>query len=79
MNKRANNQARAIVFNTIIGLESWMKSQLETNSNYMNRDTQAHYTMTIFEIKQFKLHPEQVKIPKPAKIPDGSPIGCFQK
>ncbi len=80
MNKRANGQVKAVALNTIVGLETWLKLRLDsTPGDYINRDTKAHYAMTIFEIEQFRLHPERVKIPVPAKIPDGSPIGCFQK
>jgi len=74
MNDRASGQANAVALNTIIDLYDWLDVQIKTKPT--NKAILAHYRMARFKIGQFRSHPEKVKIPATAKIPDGSPIGC---
>jgi hypothetical protein len=35
------------------------------------------YQLILYQIKQFKEHPEEFKLAEPLPMPDGSPIGDF--
>ncbi len=74
MNDRASGQVKAVAYSTILDLESWLSSKIKAGN--ISKDMLAHYRMSLFQIGQFKTNPASVKIPQPAKIPDGSPIGC---
>lgn len=76
MDERAHEQVRAMAYNKLVRLKLWMQTRANALIVTGGEAAEAHYRWSIFQIEQFLLHPEKVKIPTPAKIPDGSPIGC---
>jgi hypothetical protein len=73
MNSRASGQANAVALSTILDLSSWLTEEMTKTDNPAMK---AHYQMALVRINYFMQNPEKVKIPKAAKIPDGSSIGC---
>ncbi len=76
MNERAHGQVRAMAYNKLLRLKLLMENRVSSLTLIGKESSEAHYRWNVFQIEQFLLHPEKVKIPTPAKIPDGSPIGC---
>jgi hypothetical protein len=76
MNERAHEQVRAMAYNKLIRLKLWSETRANALIVTGGESAEAHHRWAVFQIEQFLLHPEKVKIPTPSKIPDGSPIGC---
>ncbi|TVZ27779.1 uncharacterized protein DUF5117 [Gillisia sp. Hel_I_86] len=69
VNKKSIPQVKAVTHSTITSLESWLIS---------NSNNEVFRSQLLFEIEQFKEHPELFKpLIQVPKIPDGSPIGSF--
>lgn len=71
-NTRASDQARAVALLKIIELEDWLEGKDQGGPSHLK----AHYTLALREIDQFLDDPEEMKLPQPVRMPDGSPIGC---
>ena len=76
MNERASAQVRAMAFKELMDLEFDLNNKSKALFSNASKDTIGHYKWAMFQITQFKAHPDKVEIPKPARLPDGSPIGC---
>lgn len=71
-NNSASDQARAITWQHLMDLQSWMKGQVAT-ANTSNQ--KAHFAMGIREIDRFVEDPEEYRNFKILTPPAGSPIG----
>ena len=71
-NDRASNQVRAVAFQKLVDLKSW----LDANSSSVGDSGQkAHMLYAMAEIKKFLEDPAKFDIPQPLQPPPGSPIG----
>ena len=71
-NDRASNQVRAVAFQKLVDLKSW----LDANSSSVGDSGQkAHMLYAMAEINKFLEDPEEFDIPQPLQPPPGSPIG----
>lgn len=71
-NNRASNQVRAIAFQKLGELKTW----LDTNSSSgVDGGQLAHLIYASAKIKKFLEDPEEFEIPQPLQPPPGSPIG----
>jgi hypothetical protein len=66
-------QARAIAWQSLRQLQTDLESKARQAPNQAQR---AHYRFHADEIERFLREPDEVKLPKAPRLPDGSPIGC---
>ncbi len=65
--------------NAIPQTKAFAKAQLkEVMSNFGSKSPDANAAFMVDEIKDFLKSPEKFKVLPSPKIPDGSPIGCFE-
>ena len=56
---------------------SEQEKRLEQEAGYATDVEQgAHYAWLLAQVKRFREHPGEVKLPAPPVMPDGAPIGC---
>mgnify|MGYP003869074617 CR=1 FL=1 len=72
--KNGNQQIAAAALGQINKMEKDFKADLSFNEKVEGNI--AHLTYLIFQIDQFKKHPEKYEMPKTPEMPAGSPIGC---
>jgi hypothetical protein len=65
-NKKGNQQVAAAALFQINKMEEGLIAEKDN----------AHKTFLLFQIEQFKKHPEKYEMPAVPKMPAGSPIGC---
>lgn len=70
--ENGNERLKAIVLNQIKELEKILTFKLSKSIG----DEYTHITHQLFQIEQFRKHPEKYKMPDVPKMPAGSPIGC---
>ncbi|HFC01015.1 MAG TPA: DUF5117 domain-containing protein, partial [Phaeodactylibacter sp.] len=75
MNEDASEQVRAISWQKINELETWLKQQKSVDSK---NNINAHFDHALILIKLFKNNPTEWKNALPKNMPDGSPIGSFR-
>ncbi|MEO9964656.1 MAG: zinc-dependent metalloprotease [Reichenbachiella sp.] len=71
VDENANPQVNAIAYQTILKLENRLLKSVNTD----NANTKANRQYALRLIELYKREPGQFKVPKPAEIPMGSPIG----
>jgi len=71
---QASFQTKAITRLKIQQLHAWLNDQLRSETN---ADQKAHLLLAIAEIDQWLDEPEEIQVPQPLPMPDGSPIGCM--
>ena len=71
--KASGNQAKAIAWQALISLKEEMSSAL---SQRQTPEHKAHFQYHHDLISRFLDDPTDVDLPKPIKMPPGSPIGC---
>lgn len=76
--KTINQQVSAIALSYINHYES-VTFQTKVFANVPSSPRSAHYMYLVNQIKQFKAHPNEYKMPKAPDMPDGSPIGCGEE
>ena len=74
MSEDASEQVRAVSWQKINELETWLKKQKPVDSK---NNTNAHFDHALILIKLFKDNPMEWKNSLPKNMPDGSPIGSF--
>lgn len=70
--ENGNEQLKAVALQRINKLEKLLKIILAKNFE----EERAHIEYQLFQIDQFKKHPEKYEIPATPAMPAGSPIGC---
>jgi hypothetical protein len=69
-NEQAASQVRAIGYEKLDELKTWLKTQMTRNT-----DQKAHFVYAISEIERFQKDPKQIHVTPPLEIPPGAPIG----
>ena len=69
----ASQQARAEALNSILVLESWLKS-----GGLGQKVADAHFTATMDKIERFRKNPEKFAAPPALATPPGQPIGSAE-
>ena len=69
-NEQAASQVRAIGYEKLDELRTWLKTQMGKNS-----DQKAHFVYAISEIDRFQKDPKQIHLTPPLEVPPGAPIG----
>ncbi len=66
------DQVKGIVLLHIDKMEKWYRSKKSSGSDAQ----QAHSAFLLYQINQFKNHPDSFELPELMSMPPGSPIGC---
>jgi hypothetical protein len=72
IDSRASRQARAIVWQELTDLETWLVKQIRREKD---EDRHAHFTHTQAILKRFLAEADDIELPHPIEIPPGAPIG----
>ncbi len=74
INREADEQVRAIAFDRISELDSWLATRLAREGA---RRWRAHYRLARHQIKRMLEDPASLETLVPVKPPPGSPVGDF--
>ncbi len=71
-NEGAPAQVRAIAYDKLIGLKTWLAGQASADV-----DLRAFQAYGVAQIKKYETNPKEISVPKPIEAPPGQPIGDF--
>jgi len=71
-NETAPAPVRAIAFDKLMGLKTWLSSQTGADP-----DLHAFQAYGVAQIKKYETNPKEISVPKPLEPPPGQPIGDY--
>ena len=71
-NETAPAQVRAIVFDKLIRLKTWLGGQSSTDP-----ELRAFHAYGVAQIRKYETNPKEISVPKPMEAPPGQPIGDY--